>query len=134
MATSALVRKLLIKGGQEIAFINAPPGYVSGLGEMPSGVTVAEKLEGPLDFVQVFIRNKQELAPLVPAVLRALKHDGLLWICYPKGTARVKTDLNRDILWQAMEEFGQAGVAMVSLDSVWSAMRFRPQEKVGKAA
>ncbi len=61
-----------------------------------------------------------------------LKPDGLLWICYPKGGSRVKTDLNRDILWEEMKKYKLAGVAMVSVDNVWSAMRFRPAENVRK--
>jgi hypothetical protein len=59
-------------------------------------------------------------------VKRSLKSDGLLWICYPKGSSKMKTDLNRDILWGQMEKFGLAGVSLVSVDEVWSDMRFRP--------
>jgi len=61
-----------------------------------------------------------------------LKKDGLFWICYPKGSSKIKTDLNRDILWAAMGKFGLAGVSLISIDNVWSAMRFRPTDKVGK--
>lgn len=64
--------------------------------------------------------------------MRYLKPDGMFWISYPKQTSKVKTDLNRDILWKLMEKHGLAGVAMISIDNVWSAMRFRPADKVGK--
>ena len=50
------------------------------------------------------------------------------------GSEFALMDLNRDKLWQAMEKLGLAGVSLISLDSVWSAMRFRPLEKVGKKA
>ncbi|MBI4304532.1 MAG: hypothetical protein HY665_09390 [Chloroflexi bacterium] len=132
MAESPLMKRLQIKPGQKIAVIDAPEGFVEGIGHLPPGAKLVEKLEEALDFVQLFVKNSQELESSVTAVLRALKKDGLLWICYPKGSSKVKTDLNRDILWKKMEKYGQAGVAMISVDAVWSAMRFRPTEKVGK--
>ena len=48
------------------------------------------------------------------------------------------TDLNRDILWNAVKTSpggrlqGLTGVTLVSLDDIWSAMRFRPSERVGQ--
>ncbi len=130
--SSPLAKKLQIKAGQTIAVLNAPPGYDDALGPLPADVRQSDKLEGQLGFVQVFVKKKQELDSVVPAVLRALKEDGLLWVSYPKGGSKVDTDLNRDILWEAMGKFGLAGVSMVSIDNVWSAMRFRPSDKVGK--
>ena len=87
-----------------------------------------------LDFVQVFVRDSAELARLGPAALGAVKPDGLLWICYPKGGRKAGTDLNRDILWKLMEERGLAGVTLVAVDESWSAMRFRPSGRVGSSS
>jgi len=55
------------------------------------------------------------------------------WISYPEQTSKIKTDLNRDILWKLMEKHGLVRVAMISIDNVWSAMRFRPAAKVGQS-
>jgi hypothetical protein len=87
----------------------------------------------PLDFVHLFVKDKAGLDTLVAQALRSLKDDGIFWISYPKGSAKVKTDLNRDILWKLMEKRGFEGVAMVSIDKAWSAMRFRPKDKVGQS-
>ena len=111
--------------------VNAPPGYVDRPG-VATGPGAAGQPDASLDFMQVFVRNSEELEELIPAAIKALKRDGLLWISYPKGTSGVSTDLNRDILWAAMKKYRLSGVAMVSIDDVWSAMRFRPTEKVGK--
>ena len=133
MPESTLAKKLLLKAGQRAAILNPPAGYQLGpLGPLPSNVTVLNTLEEPLDFVQLFVRSGKEVAALIPAVMRALKPDGLLWVSYPKGSSGVDTDLNRDILWKMMQTFGLAGIAMVSIDSVWSAIRLRPAERVGK--
>ena len=36
------------------------------------------------------------------------------------------------LIKKLMEKHGCDGVAMVSIDETWSAMRFRPKDKVGK--
>lgn len=122
--TGALARKLLLKPGHRAAVLNAPPGYVEQLGvELADGAG--------LDFVQVFVRDSPDLDRLAPGAIAAVKPDGLLWICYPKGGTKAGTDLNRDLLWQRMSERGLAGVTLVALDETWSAMRFRPTDRVG---
>ena len=131
MVESTLAKKLKLRPGRQAAVVNAPPGYAEQLGtDVSTGL--AGKPDHGFDFIQLFVRTGQEVEKLVPDAIRVLKHDGLLWISYPKGSSKVKTDLNRDILWKAMEKYGLAGVFMVSIDDVWSAMRFRPLEKVGK--
>ena len=58
--------------------------------------------------------------------------DGLLWLSYPEKSSKVKTDLTRDVLWALVEPAGWRPVTQVSIDEVWSAMRFRPVDLVKK--
>jgi hypothetical protein len=133
MAESALVKKLLLKSGWKALVFNPPAGYVDGLKPLPEGVELVAKPSALLDFVHLFVKDKAGLGMFVPQVLRYLRDDGIFWISYPKGSAKVKTDLNRDILWKLMEKRGFEGVAMISIDETWSAMRFRPEGLVGKS-
>jgi hypothetical protein len=134
MARSSLTKKLLIKPGQRIAIMNPPPGYMDKLGELPEGVEVVNESEGPLDWVQLFVRNVQELNRLGPKAIRAVNPNGVLWICYPKRSSKMETDLTRDVGWEIIEKEGLEGVALVSIDDVWSAMRFRPASLVRKSS
>ena len=67
----------------------------------------------------------------VRAAHAALEPGGLFWISYPKGSSKVPTDLNRDVFWEALEHLGVRPVTQVSVDEVWSALRFRPFAEVG---
>ncbi len=60
--------------------------------------------------------------------MRALKSGGILWISYPKRSAKLPTDLTRDEGWDVITQAGFRGVRQVSIDEVWSAVRFRPLE------
>lgn len=132
MAANPLHKKLQLKAGQRAVIINPPSGYLEELGPLPEGMELAQQPEGSFDFVQLFVKDMDELQRYLSTALQAVKHDALLWIAYPKGGAKAGTDLNRDILWNAVEPHHYSGVTLVSLNEVWSAMRFRPSEKVGK--
>ncbi|HYO89253.1 MAG TPA: hypothetical protein VER79_11430 [Candidatus Limnocylindrales bacterium] len=64
-----------------------------------------------------------------PAIL-AVKPGGVFWACYPKLTGEIKTDITRDKGWDALTGAGWRGVAQVSVDGTWSALRFRPETDI----
>lgn len=132
MSQSALVKKLRIQPGQRALVLNPPSGYVQSLGELPEGVELSKKPEGEYDFVHLFIKDSAEFEKLIQSAIEAVEYDGLLWISYPKRSSKVATDLSRDVLWGMMGETGLRPVTQVSVDAVWSALRFRPAEMVGK--
>jgi ribosomal protein L25 (general stress protein Ctc) len=130
MANPLLIKKLLIKPGMRLAILNPPAGYVEGLGSLPEGAQITYDAGGVLDFVQLFIRNRGEYERLGADALRTVKPDGLLWICYPKKSSGVESDLDRDVVWKMLQPTGLRPVTQVAIDDVWSALRFRPVEKV----
>jgi hypothetical protein len=130
MADNTLVKKLQLKSGQRALFLNTPEGYLGSLGALPAGVALADGPAGTLDFVQLFVRDRAELAEHAPAALAAIKRDGVLWIAYPKQTAKVKTDLTRDRGWEPITAAGLRPVTQVAIDETWSALRWRPVELV----
>jgi hypothetical protein len=130
---SALSKKLQLRAGHRVAVVNAPPGAEKKLKPLPDGATLTTA-GGPRDAVIAFAQDHAELRKVAPQAIRALKEDGLLWICYPKGTAKLKTDLNRDVLRETVKEsYGLEGVSLVALDDTWSAMRFRTTEARSKS-
>ena len=132
MTTSALARKLLVKPGHRVAVMNSPAGYADLLRPLPDGAEVVDSPRDAVDVVQVYVRDSAELERAGPAAIRAMKADGLLWVCYPKGGRKAGTDLHRDVLWDLMgKQSGLVGVSLVAVDEKWSAMRFRAADKVG---
>ena len=55
----------------------------------------------------------------------AARRDALAWVAYPKA-GQLGTDLNRDRLAGLLAERNVRAVRQVSIDDVWSALRFRP--------
>jgi hypothetical protein len=126
MVDNPLVKKLKLKTNQRAALINAPAGYLAAFTPLPAGVEVVENLQGQFDWVQVFTRNKAELDTLVPQLVLALKAESLLWVCFPKGSSKIQTDLTRDEGWESLQQAGLKWVTLISVDDTWSAFALRP--------
>ncbi|HEX3030745.1 MAG TPA: hypothetical protein VHS59_00655, partial [Bacillota bacterium] len=86
------------------------------------------ELEDKFDFVHLFVSSKADVDQMGPQAVTAVKPEGVLWISYPKGTSKTKTDVGRDKGWDAVKDLGFVGVSLISIDDTWSAMRFRPVE------
>lgn len=111
-----IARKLHIKEGTRVRVLNAPPGI-----ELDFAMAEAQDA----DAILVFVKNRDELTTYGTAAIEAGRADRLAWIAYPKA-GQLGTDLNRDILWQLVDDQGIRPVRQVSIDDVWSALRFRP--------
>jgi len=133
MSATPLIKKLRLQPNQRALIVNAPAGYVESLGKLPDGVEIVVEAEaGTCDFVHIFAKNSAQYAAHGPVAVAAVKYDGILWISYPKKSARVETDLSRDAMWDIVADVGLRPVTQISIDKTWSAVRFRPTELVGK--
>jgi len=117
---------------QAAVILNPPQGYLDKLLVELKDNVLSTEARVNAEAVILFVNNLAEAKDLAASAIGAAKPDGLLWIAYPKGTSKVKTDVNRDSLWEALKPTGWRPVRLIALDEVWSVMRFRPEEKVGK--
>jgi hypothetical protein len=125
-----LSEKLQLKPGQRMLVQNAPEGYFERLVvELPQATLQL----AAADALLLFVTSLKEVAELVPGAIHLVGQAGLLWIAYPKGGSGVKTDVNRDRLAEAVvDATGWRAVRQVAIDDVWSGLRFRLVELVGK--
>ncbi len=120
-----VAQKLLIKENYKVLLINEPKNYKAILGELPINVTILTKPNTSADFIQFFVTSKKELEENLNDLKSYLSPKGLLWVTYPKGTSKIKTDINRDIIREYAKSIKLEGVAMISIDDTWSALRLK---------
>ena len=127
ISTASVAKKLLLKPGHKIALLNAPDTFRKQLEPLPDGASasVTDRPGSRMDAVIGFLRSEADLKKIAPAAIKAVKSDGLLWLCYLKGGVKAGTDLNRDILRDKAIALGIEGVSLVAVDDAWSAMRFK---------
>ncbi len=122
--------RLRIKAGMRVLTLSPFPGFSDLLDPLPPGVTVNTAADGLYDCVLLFVRSRAETDQHSLTAARAVKPGGLLWTCYPKLTSKLKADITRDHGWDMLTGAGWAGIAMISIDDTWSAMRWRPADLV----
>ena len=125
MNTKTLSQKLFLRSGYQFIILNEPESYREILGELPEGAEERKKLSGGMDFIQYFVSKRKQLENDLPKIISNLKPEGLIWISYPKGTSKMPSDINRDIIWKIGDSLGIKGVSMISIDDTWSAFRFK---------
>jgi hypothetical protein len=105
---------MLILNGQ------AHPGVVA---QMPANLVKQD--DSPADVVLMFAMNQKDLEQYLPVAKERLGDKGSLWIAYLKQTASKATDINRDSINAYAKDNGITGVAMISIDGDWSALRLK---------
>jgi predicted CoA-binding protein len=83
----SLVEKLGIKRGFKIIVLNPPQNYHSLLGKLPDNVILMKELKGPLDFIHLFTKERQELEDKFPILKQEVSPNGIIWISWPKRSS-----------------------------------------------
>jgi hypothetical protein len=113
----SLAKKLNLKGDMKVRVVGKPREVA--LDDVVT--TTSPKADAIIVFVKTLAEVDEKCAPLIEAA----KEDRLAWVAYPKA-GQLDTDLHRDVLSQHLLKQGIDSVRLISLDSVWSVMRFRP--------
>ena len=125
MIDKTLVQKLAVKEDSHIYIVNAPHGYKGKLGALPRNARLVTAPTQTVDVIQVFVASRKELEAHLPKLKSLLAPYGTLWVTYPKGTSKTKTDLNRDSIRAYARSLGLEAVAIFAVDAEWSALRLK---------
>jgi hypothetical protein len=118
-----LPRKLGIREGAAVAFLDAPADFAGTLGALPDGVTVRDRLRGPLDVVVFFTVRRADLARRIARLKAALDPAGRLWIAWPKRASKVETDMTEDVVRDVALPLGLVDNKVAAIDETWSGLQ-----------
>jgi len=123
-----LLRKLNYKAQDPALILGAPASFAPELEALRSGCDLHESQRAGLryGFAIAFAPMKAD-ALAAEEILREATSDGaVIWFAFPKqSSASMKSDLNRDRLWEVLAPLGWQPNRNVSIDADWSALRFR---------
>ena len=115
----------MIKEGQRFLLLNEPSNHRGLVGRLPNKVTISTEPKGQYNVIQVFVASKNELNQRLPRLKTFLASDGIVWVTYPKGASKMKTDINRDSIREYAQTIGLEADAIFSVDDDWSALRMK---------
>ena len=119
-----LPRKLGIKPGMSMAVLNAPANLDVLLGELPDGVVTSRRPAGHRDLVLIFVTAQTDFAPRIPALIRTIAPDGMIWVAWPKRASKIETDMTEDVIREiVLPSSGLVDVKVCAIDHVWSGLK-----------
>ncbi len=124
MSEKTVLEKLQSKAGRTLLLYGAPEHYLASVAEVPEGAAVTSELQ-PAFILQMFIRSQAELESALEKIAHLVLPGGMLWVTYPKLTSRLKGDIHRDTINAYAQRIGWIGIAIVSIDDEWSALRLK---------
>ncbi|WP_368505158.1 DUF3052 domain-containing protein [Alkalihalophilus sp. As8PL] len=130
----AIIRKLQLKDeSKPILILNAPNEYAEVIEAFEAEVHT-ESVVGSYSFVQVFGSSNEEIQRYARKGLAHVEEDGLVWLCYPKKSSKKYkgADCSRETVAALLADEGFEPVRQVAIDEDWSALRFKPVDKIKK--
>ena len=118
-----LAAKLGIKAGSEIHLVGAPDGYIKLVEPLPEGVKVAARLSKNTDLVHVFTSRKTKLANALRSCRAKLKPTAMVWVSWPKKSAKVPTDITEDTIRELALRLGFVDIKVCAVTEVWSGLK-----------
>ena len=120
-----LAKKLGVKKDFKILLYNSPSHYWDLFSDLPENIQVIQKGEDQsIDFIHLFCTTQQELHETVSTYHGTMKKTGMLWISWPKGTSKIKTDLKRDMIREYLLSIGLVDTKVAAVDDDWSGLKF----------
>jgi hypothetical protein len=114
-----LPRKLGVKPDSRVLLDGAPDGFaLDG--------TDADHRAGraPYDIVLLFAPDRSRLARRWPTLVERLTVAGRLWVCWPKRSSGMQTDLSENDVRDYGLAQGLVDVKVCAIDETWSGLAF----------
>ncbi len=121
-----LPKKLGIAEGSRVIALGAPPETLALLDPLPDDVRVRTTLRSDTtaDVILAFVTQRSALDRLVRRAGAVVFPAGGLWVCWPKRSSGVPTDITEDVLRDVILPSGLVDNKVCAIDATWSALRF----------
>lgn len=121
---TSLAKKLGLKSGMIIRLINEPAHYLGLFDYWPENLTINEDPSIKKDFIHFFTTSAKALEIALPVLHKEIKNEGMLWLSWPKQSAKTETDLNGNIVRSLGLLQGLVDVKVCAIDNTWSGLKF----------
>lgn len=118
-----LARKLGLKEGMAVHVAHPPAGYRDWLAPLPAGVRWLPTLSAEAALVHLFVDERRVLAEALPRCRGQLGTEAVVWVSWPKKSAKVPTDITEDTVRELALPLGYVDVKVCAVSAVWSGLK-----------
>ncbi|WP_219132815.1 DUF3052 family protein [Janthinobacterium sp. UMAB-60] len=123
MPEKTVAEKMYVKNAKVLAVLNDGGEHGELLAQLPPERRVSEGESA--DWILLFARSRAELEQYLPTARARLAPGGAVWVAYRKGGIKAGSDIHRDDIRSFAPTIGLDSVAMIAIDSEWSALRLK---------
>ena len=122
-----VAQKMGIKENNKTIFINSPENIIDIL-NAPKLKIENNLKSGCFDYIHFFAKSQNELNEIFKNLKDNLDISGMLWVSWPKNK-QLNTDLTLPIVIKIGYSFGLVESTCLSINEVWSALKFTHPKK-----
>ena len=127
-------QKLGLAAELRVLVLDAPSDYAALVG-LGAGTLTFASPRGKFDIAHVFATSEQKLAMEINALAKRLPAAGVIWVSWPKKSAKVATDITEDTVRRIALPLGLVDIKVCAVDAFWSALKlvWRRDRRDGKS-
>jgi hypothetical protein len=116
-----LPQKLGVKP-DHVVFLDGQPADVE-LGELVAS-SVVRRLPRTMDLTLTWHTTLAGLEKRLPVLFERTSTAGMVWVCWPKKSSGVASDLDENLVRDLGLELGFVDVKVAAIDATWSGLKF----------
>ena len=118
-----LAKKLGIKERHKVHVLGEPKNYRALLEPLPPSVEFTSKPDQSTDVVHVFTIERAGLAKALRSFRDRLDPQAIVWVSWPKKSAKVPTDVTENTIRDLALPLGFVDVKVCAVDEAWSGLK-----------
>ena len=118
-----LAKKLGVKDDQRTWRHEMPSSVAEEIARGDVSPAILKSPASGLQMAHIFVTRRRELARLLARLRAHLAPDGMVWVSWPKKSARVETDITEDTIRAEALPLGFVDVKVCAVDETWSGLK-----------
>ena len=118
-----LAKKLGMKREHVVGLVNEPGHYFQLFSDWPVDIDISADKKKLKDLIHFFTKEQKDLRKLLPLLKKEMKQDGMIWVSWPKKSAKVATDITEDVIRELALSIGLVDIKVCAVDEMWSGLK-----------
>ncbi|MEP6939853.1 MAG: DUF3052 domain-containing protein [Rudaea sp.] len=119
-----LSQKLGLKAGMRVSLHDVPAEYREWCDLDEAGIEIVAANARGVDFAHIFAAERSKLEHALKKIVPRLAATGMLWVSWPKKSARVASDIGEGTLREIVLPLGLVDIKVCAVSEVWSGLKF----------
>ena len=118
-----LAQKLGVKDAQRTWRLNMPATVATEIASEGAKPDLLMAPKSGLEMAHIFVTRSKDLAKELARLRKLLAPAGILWVSWPKKSAKLETDITEDTIREEALPLGLVDVKVCAVDATWSGLK-----------